>query len=65
MNATTVLAALGCHLFLEMPPGHVLSELARENLPEVTARCPAHRMLISAIRIWPKLFVPGFFKTGV
>jgi malonate decarboxylase epsilon subunit len=29
-DATTVLAELGCRLFLEMPPGHVLSELGRE-----------------------------------
>jgi malonate decarboxylase epsilon subunit len=29
-DATTVLAELGCRLFLEMPPGHVLTELGRE-----------------------------------
>jgi malonate decarboxylase epsilon subunit len=34
-DATTVLEELGCRLFLEMPPGHVLSELAREAFPEV------------------------------
>jgi malonate decarboxylase epsilon subunit len=26
---------LGCHLFLEMPPGHILSELAKEAVPDV------------------------------
>jgi malonate decarboxylase epsilon subunit len=34
-DATTVLNELGCRLFLEMPPGHVLSELAREAFPDV------------------------------
>jgi malonate decarboxylase epsilon subunit len=34
-DATTVLEELGCRLFLEMPPGHVLSELAREAFPDV------------------------------
>jgi malonate decarboxylase epsilon subunit len=34
-DATTVLVELGCALFLEMPPGHVLSELARETFPNV------------------------------
>jgi malonate decarboxylase epsilon subunit len=36
-DATTVAKELGCNLFLEMPPGHVLSDLARENLPGVNA----------------------------
>jgi malonate decarboxylase epsilon subunit len=34
-DATTVLKELGCRLFLEMPPGHTLTELARQNLPGV------------------------------
>jgi malonate decarboxylase epsilon subunit len=34
-DATTVLEELGCRLFLEMPPGHVLSDLAREAFPDV------------------------------
>lgn len=34
-DATTVLQELGCDLFLEMPPGHVLSELAEQNLSGV------------------------------
>jgi malonate decarboxylase epsilon subunit len=34
-DATTVLKELGCDLFLEMPPGHTLSDLAKENLPGI------------------------------
>ena len=34
-DATTVLKELGCRLFLEMPPGNTLTELARQNLPSV------------------------------
>jgi malonate decarboxylase epsilon subunit len=34
-DATTVLEELGCRLFLEMPPGHVLTELGREAFAEV------------------------------
>jgi malonate decarboxylase epsilon subunit len=34
-DATTVLQELGCNLFLEMPPGHVLTELAEQNLSGV------------------------------
>jgi malonate decarboxylase epsilon subunit len=36
-DATTVLKELGCNLFLEMPPGHVLSDLAKENLKGIDA----------------------------
>jgi malonate decarboxylase epsilon subunit len=34
-DATTVLAELGCALFLEICPGHVLTDLALEALPQV------------------------------
>jgi malonate decarboxylase epsilon subunit len=34
-DGTTVLEELGCRLFLEMPPGHVLSELGRAAFPDV------------------------------
>jgi malonate decarboxylase epsilon subunit len=34
-DATTVLVELGCALFLEMPSGHVLSDLARETFSNV------------------------------
>ena len=36
-DATSVAQKLGCQLFLEMPPGHALSDLVRENLSEVEA----------------------------
>jgi malonate decarboxylase epsilon subunit len=36
-DATTVACELGCELFLEVPPGHVLSDLARDNLPGIQA----------------------------
>lgn len=36
-DAATVARELGCNIFLEMPPGHVLSDLAKENLPGVSA----------------------------
>jgi malonate decarboxylase epsilon subunit len=34
-DATTVLTELGCRLFLEMPPGHVLSQLGQEAFLDV------------------------------
>src|ERR1700677_1619443 len=34
-DSTTVLEELGCRLFIEMPPGHVLSELGREAFADV------------------------------
>jgi malonate transporter len=36
-DATSAAQELGCQLFLEMPPGHALSDLVRENLSEVEA----------------------------
>jgi malonate decarboxylase epsilon subunit len=36
-DATVVAQELGCQLFLEMPPSHILSDLVRENLLEVEA----------------------------
>ena len=37
-EATRVCMELGCDTFLEMPPGHTLTDLARESLPEVQSR---------------------------
>lgn len=37
-DATRVCQELGCDTFLEMPPGHTLTDLARESLPEVQSR---------------------------
>ena len=36
-DATTVLKELGCGLFLEITPGHTLSDLAERNLSGVRA----------------------------
>src|SRR5271170_1948386 len=36
-DTTRVLKELGCNLFLEMPPGHILSDLAKENLKGIDA----------------------------
>jgi malonate decarboxylase epsilon subunit len=36
-DATNVAQELGCELFLEVPPGHTLSDLVRENLSGVQA----------------------------
>jgi malonate decarboxylase epsilon subunit len=46
-----VLEELGCGLFLEMPPGHVLSELAKEIVPEVRTLAMAESSLRHALRI--------------
>jgi malonate decarboxylase epsilon subunit len=36
-DATTIACELGCEVFLEVPPGHALSDLARENLSGIQA----------------------------
>jgi malonate decarboxylase epsilon subunit len=36
-DATIVARELGCNLFLEMPPGHILTDLAKENVPGISA----------------------------
>ena len=45
-DATSVLEELGCDLFLEMPPGYVLTDLAMNNQPNVrslaVSRCPTN-----------------------
>jgi malonate decarboxylase epsilon subunit len=38
-DATTVARELGCNLFLEMPPGHVLTDLAASNEWGDHSRC--------------------------
>ena len=50
-DATTVAKELGCNLFLEMPPGHVLSDLARENLPGVNALAVEREVLPRLLRL--------------
>jgi malonate decarboxylase epsilon subunit len=46
-----VLEELGCGLFLEMPPGHVLSELAKEIVPEVRTLAMSESSLRHALRV--------------
>jgi malonate decarboxylase epsilon subunit len=50
-DATAVLEELGCRLFLEMPPGHVLSDLARESLPEVKILAMSQGTLRGALHL--------------
>jgi malonate decarboxylase epsilon subunit len=47
-DVTTVARELGCNLFLEMPPGHVLTDLAKENLPGVKA-LPVERDILPRV----------------
>jgi malonate decarboxylase epsilon subunit len=57
-DATTVLEELGFRLFLEMPPGHVLTHLAGEAFPDVetvsvggVSRKDAVRLGTSEVRV--------------
>jgi malonate decarboxylase epsilon subunit len=50
-DATTVLEELGCRLFLEMPPGHVLSDLGRESFPEVKTLALGQSPLKTALHL--------------
>jgi malonate decarboxylase epsilon subunit len=50
-DATTVLEELGCRLFLEMPPGHVLSELGREAFADVRTLAVGETSLTYAVRL--------------
>jgi malonate decarboxylase epsilon subunit len=50
-DATTVLEELGCRLFLEMPPGHVLSELGREAFADVRTLAIGETSLTYAFRL--------------
>jgi len=50
-DATSVLEELGCRVFLEMPPGQVLSDLAREALPEVKTVALSRSTLSAAKRL--------------
>lgn len=49
-DATTLLNELGCRLFLEMPPGRTLTELARQNLPSVSSMPIEAATLVRALR---------------
>jgi malonate decarboxylase epsilon subunit len=50
-DATTVARELGCNLFLEMPPGHILSDLAKENLSAVSALAVESDVLSRVLRV--------------
>jgi malonate decarboxylase epsilon subunit len=50
-DATTVLEELGCKLFLEMPPGQVLSGLAKESLPNVRTLALGQSTLTGALHV--------------
>lgn len=50
-DATTVLEELGFGLFLEMPPGHVLSHLAGEAFPDVEPVAVGEISLNEAVRL--------------
>jgi malonate decarboxylase epsilon subunit len=50
-DATTVLEELGCRLFLEMPPGHVLSKLGREAFADVRTLAIGETSLTNAVRL--------------
>jgi malonate decarboxylase epsilon subunit len=50
-DATSVLEELGSRVFLEMPPGQVLSDLAREALPEVKSVALSRSTLSAAQRL--------------
>jgi malonate decarboxylase epsilon subunit len=50
-DATTVLEELGFRLFLEMPPGHVLSQLAGEAFPDVETVAFGEVSLNDAVRL--------------
>jgi len=50
-DATTVLKELGCNLFLEMPPGHTLSDLAKENLAGINSVPVEASALLRVLRL--------------
>jgi malonate decarboxylase epsilon subunit len=71
-DATTVLKELGCRLFLEMPPGHVLTELGREAFPGVRTLAVGetsfkHALLLAVNSALPRTLarpVPWTFLPG-
>jgi malonate decarboxylase epsilon subunit len=50
-DMTTVLEELGFRLFLEMPPGHVLSVLAKEAFPDVQTLAVGESSIRQALRL--------------
>jgi malonate decarboxylase epsilon subunit len=50
-DATIVAEELGCNLFLEMPPGHTLTDLAEENVPGVTSSVVTTHLFRHVLRL--------------
>jgi malonate decarboxylase epsilon subunit len=50
-DSVTVLEELGCDLFLEMPPDHVLTQLAKEAVPSVQALALGETSLKHALHV--------------
>jgi malonate decarboxylase epsilon subunit len=50
-DATIVTEELGCNLFLEMPPGHTLTDLAQESVPDVTASVVTRDLFRHVLRL--------------
>ena len=50
-DATTVLKESGCNIFLEMAPGHTLSDLAEENLPGIRSVPVEANVLTRVLRL--------------
>jgi malonate decarboxylase epsilon subunit len=50
-DSVTVLEELGCDLFLEMPPDHVLTQLAKEAVPSVQALALGETSLRHALHV--------------
>jgi malonate decarboxylase epsilon subunit len=48
-DSVMVLEELGCHLFLEMPPGHVLTQLAKGTIPSAQALALGETSLTHAL----------------
>jgi malonate decarboxylase epsilon subunit len=60
-DATTVLKELGCNLFLEMPPGHTLSDLAEGNLPGIKSVPVEASVLSRVLRLTSESDCPYIF----
>jgi malonate decarboxylase epsilon subunit len=50
-DATEVLKDLGCNLFLEMPPGNILSDLAQQNIGGIISVPVEARALSRVLRL--------------
>ncbi|AKT43891.1 malonate decarboxylase subunit epsilon [Chondromyces crocatus] len=57
-DATTVLTELGTRLFVEMPPGHVLTDLAANAFPEARAVALADTRLATVVRLIQQRHAP-------